>query len=252
MVLRESGNNPEFGMRVAMLRDAGCDVAGCEVRVTRCGLRDAGCGLRVAYLNTLSYLVPNFSMPDSRLFRNFKPDHSSALIPIKRFQIIPKFQTRSLLIPHPSSLVIGLAQGRSVRSPNVSILLMCYWAFRKPRAGALGSLTECPLDIRPCGVRVLTRSGPVCSTLGALAVNPLKTSRLKTSNPHSYQQGRSVRAPNVSILLMCYWAFRKPRAGALGSLTECPLDIRPCGVRELTSKPPTASPSMCRNNMYLS
>jgi hypothetical protein len=23
------------------------------------------------------------------------------------------------------------------------------------------------------------------------------------------------------------WAFRKPRAGALGSLTECPLDIRP-------------------------
>ena len=32
---------------------------------------------------------------------------------------------------------------------------------------------------------------------------------------------------------MCYGAFRKPRAGALGSLTECPLDIRPCGVCEL-------------------
>ncbi len=32
------------------------------------------------------------------------------------------------------------------------------------------------------------------------------------------------------------WAFRKPRAGALGSLTECPLDIRSCGVRELTLK----------------
>ncbi len=41
--------------------------------------------------------------------------------------------------------------GRSVRSPNVHIMLVCYWAFCKPRAGALGSLTECPLDIRPCG-----------------------------------------------------------------------------------------------------
>jgi hypothetical protein len=38
----------------------------------------------------------------------------------------------------------AMVQGRSVRSPNVSILLMCYRAFRKPRAGALGSLTECP------------------------------------------------------------------------------------------------------------
>ncbi len=55
---------------------------------------------------------------------------------------------------------------------------------------------------------------------------------------------------------MCYWAFRKPRAGALGSLTECPLDIRPFGVCELihvssqirrfqilpSSKPPYSNP----------
>ena len=32
-------------------------------------------------------------------------------------------------------------------------------------------------------------------------------------------------------------AFRKPRAGALGSLTECPPDIRSCGVRELIQIP---------------
>jgi hypothetical protein len=71
---------------------------------------------------------------------------------------------------------VSLAQGRSVRSPNVSITLICYRAFRKPRAGALGSLTECP--------------------------------------------------------------FRKPRAGALGSLTECPPDIRPFGYVSSSSTPP--------------
>jgi hypothetical protein len=32
---------------------------------------------------------------------------------------------------------------------------------------------------------------------------------------------------------MFYKASRKPRAGALGSLTECPQDIRPCRDREL-------------------
>ncbi|MBP6185250.1 MAG: hypothetical protein KA479_09940, partial [Saprospiraceae bacterium] len=26
------------------------------------------------------------------------------------------------------------------------------------------------------------------------------------------------------------WAFQMPRAGVLGSLTECPLDIRPAGT----------------------
>ncbi len=57
----------------------------------------------------------------------------------------------------------SLARGRSVRSPNVRIMLMSYGAFRKPRAGALGSLTECPLDIRPNGVRELTPAGYVSS-----------------------------------------------------------------------------------------
>ncbi len=47
-------------------------------------------------------------------------------------------------LPLPIGHHLSLAQGRSVRSPNGSILLMCYGAFREPRAGALGSLTEGP------------------------------------------------------------------------------------------------------------
>ncbi len=108
---------------------------------------------------------------------------------------------------------VSLARGRSVRSPNVHFLLICYGAFRKPRAGALGSLTECPLDIRPYGV---------CE----LIPYPL---------PLTINEMQGVEGLHfVDVLL----AFRKPRAGALGSLTECPLDIRSYGVRELTSTPP--------------
>ncbi len=66
--------------------------------------------------------------------------------------------------------------------------------------------------------------------------------------------GRSVRTPNVHIMLVCYRAFRKPRAGALGSLTECPLDIRSYGVRELTpktSKPQTLPTPPLPSTSYL-
>jgi hypothetical protein len=84
------------------------------------------------HLSSVLRLRSSVQIPDSQI-----PDYSTI------------FFTH---IPHPSSLVISLAQGRSVRSPNVHWLLVCYGAFRKPRAGALGSLTECPLDIRPFGV----------------------------------------------------------------------------------------------------
>ena len=77
----------------------------------------------------------------------------------------------------------------------------------KPRAGALGSLTECPLDIRPFGYV----SSPI----------RVRELTLKPSKPPSYQLGCSVRSPNVRIVLIYKRAFRKPRAGALGSLTEC-------------------------------
>jgi hypothetical protein len=61
---------------------------------------------------------------------------------------------RSSVFRHPSS-VLGLRSSvlrqNSRFSDSRLFPLMCYGAFRKPRAGALGSLTECPLDIRPAG-----------------------------------------------------------------------------------------------------
>ncbi len=71
------------------------------------------------------------------------------------------------------------------------------------------------VGIRPCVWRVVGKK--VIAFAWHRLIRRLVESRLHSS----LAQGRSVRSPNVSIILMCYGAFRKPRAGALGSLTEC-------------------------------
>ncbi len=99
-------------------------------------------------------------------------------------------------------------------------------AFRKPRAGALDSLTECPLD-----TQIIPHSSALIPINRGIrfALRMSKVIRLPSRLLRYFKQFIPHPPSLIPIydsrffLLMCYGAFRKPRAGALGSLTECPI-----------------------------
>ncbi len=67
-------------------------------------------------------MLTQYQTPFSRLFRNFIP-HSYQKASRRGARFAHRMSTGHQIIPDSSSLIIGLAQGRSVRSPNV------HWTF---------------------------------------------------------------------------------------------------------------------------